>query len=53
MPKSPRNDNDTQINVRINKELVRRFQALCAERDITPSQVLRQYIRKYVADRGG
>ena len=46
--------NDTQINIRINRELVRRFQALCAERDTTPSQVIRRYIRKYVAaDSGG
>jgi hypothetical protein len=41
---------DDEIKVRLDRELKRAFKRACKARDMTVSQVLRHFMREYVAD---
>ena len=46
MPARP----DDEIKVRLDADLKRAFKRACKARDMSASQVLRQFMRAYVAD---
>jgi len=41
-----------RLTILIDPEKKRAFEALCASQDLTPSQVVRQLIRDYLAEHG-
>jgi len=42
----------TRLTVLINPSKKKAFEDLCAEQDVTPSQVVRRLIREYLANHG-
>ncbi len=43
---------DSGLRIRVDAELRRRFVAACREQDITASQLLRSFMRKFVDQHG-
>ena len=49
----PAEDRTARLTVLIDPRKKSLFERLCAEDDTTPSQVVRQMIRRYIEDRTG
>lgn len=44
---------NSNINIRVSKELKKQFVGICKEQGVSYSKLLRKFIREYVSDRQG
>jgi hypothetical protein len=49
----PKEQRTARLTILIDPRKKTRFEELCAEADVTPSQVVRQLIREYIEKRTG
>jgi len=49
----PREQRTARLTVLVDPRKKARFEELCAEADVTPSQVVRQLIREYIEKKTG